>query len=96
VFCAALIYLQFGFVIHLQKESNAQAAHKMLAKLTTVYFVNEGFMLYNSLSLSKSIEWKRDSNLTYPNMTVCFAKFFDKQQLEGKKWNQWYQNFVDS
>ncbi len=56
--------------------------------MTTVYFVNEGFLLYNSLSLSKSIEWKRDSNLTYPNMTVCFAKFFDKQQLEGKKRNQ--------
>jgi hypothetical protein len=48
-----------------------------------VYFTNEGFKLYNSPSLSKSIEWKRDSNLTYPNLTVCFAKFFDKKLLEG-------------
>jgi hypothetical protein len=49
-----------------------------------VYFTNEGFLLYNSRSLSKSIEWKRDSNLTYPNLTVCFAKFFDKKLLKGK------------
>ncbi len=49
-----------------------------------IYFTNEGFILYNSLSLSKKIELDRNSNLTYPNVTVCFAKFFDKQKLKGK------------
>ena len=48
-----------------------------------VYFTNEGFLLYNSRSLSKAIEWKRDSNLTYPNITVCFSKFFNKKRMEG-------------
>lgn len=50
-----------------------------------VYFTNEGFLLYNSRSLSKAVEWKRDSNLTYPNITVCFAKFFDKKRMEGRR-----------
>jgi hypothetical protein len=35
-------------------------------------------------SLNKAVEWKRDSNLTYPNVTVCFAKFFDKKRMEGE------------
>jgi hypothetical protein len=49
-----------------------------------IYFINEGFLLFNSLSLSKKIEWKKDSDQTYPNLTVCYAKFFDKEKLEGK------------
>ena len=49
-----------------------------------IYFINEGFLLFNSLSLSKKIEWKKDLDQTYPNLTVCYAKFFDKEKLEGK------------
>jgi hypothetical protein len=32
-FCAALMCLQFGFVIFWQKDFGAKAAHKMLVKL---------------------------------------------------------------
>jgi hypothetical protein len=34
VFCAAFMYLQFGFVIILVKGFGCKAAHKMLVKLT--------------------------------------------------------------
>jgi len=34
VFCAAFLYLQFGFVIFWQKNIDAKAALKMLLKLT--------------------------------------------------------------
>jgi hypothetical protein len=34
VFCAAFMWLQFGFVIFWQKDLGAKAAHKMLVKLT--------------------------------------------------------------
>ncbi len=34
VFCAAFMYLQFGFVILWQKDFGTKAAHKMLVKLT--------------------------------------------------------------
>ncbi len=34
VFCAALMCLQFGFVIFWRKDFGAKAAHKMLVKLT--------------------------------------------------------------
>ncbi len=34
VFCAALMCLQFGFVIFWQKDFGTKAAHKMLVKLT--------------------------------------------------------------
>ncbi len=34
VFCAAIMCLQFGFVIFLQKDFGAKDAHKMLVKLT--------------------------------------------------------------
>jgi hypothetical protein len=33
--------LQFGFVIFCQKDFVAKAAHKMLVKLTLVYFAGE-------------------------------------------------------
>jgi hypothetical protein len=41
------------------------------------------FAIYTSTSFSTTIEWKRESEMRYPNLTVCFAKFFDKQRLEG-------------
>jgi len=34
VFCAALMCLQFGFVIFWRKDFGAKAAHEMLVKLT--------------------------------------------------------------
>ena len=48
-----------------------------------IYFVNEGFLLYRSRSLNKKIEWKREAALTYPNLTVCYPKFFDQDKLKG-------------
>ncbi len=41
VFCAAIMCLQFGFVIFWRKDFGAKAAHKMLLKLTpeAVYLV---------------------------------------------------------
>ena len=33
-FCAAFMYIQFGFVILWQKDFGAKTAHKMLVKLT--------------------------------------------------------------
>jgi hypothetical protein len=33
---------------------------------------------------STTIEWKREDAMTYPNLTVCFAKFFVKKRMEGK------------
>ena len=47
------------------------------------FFINEGFVLYKSKYLSQSIELKKESNLTYPNVTVCYAKFFDKELMLG-------------
>ncbi len=35
VFCVALLYLQFGFIIFCQNNINAKPAHKILMKLTT-------------------------------------------------------------
>jgi len=41
VFCAAFLYLKFGFVIFWQKNIDPKAAHKILATLTTgVNFIN--------------------------------------------------------
>ncbi len=37
VFCAAILCLQFGFVIFWQKDFGAKAAHKMLVKLTPAW-----------------------------------------------------------
>ena len=39
VFCAAFMCLQFGFVIFWQKDFGANAAHKMLVKLTPMLFL---------------------------------------------------------
>jgi hypothetical protein len=35
-FCAAFMWLQFGFVIFWRKDFGTKAAHKMLVKLTPV------------------------------------------------------------
>jgi hypothetical protein len=35
VFCAAFMWLQFGFVIFWQKDFGTKATHKMLVKLTS-------------------------------------------------------------
>jgi len=49
-----------------------------------IYFYKELNNIYTSNSFSTSIEWQRDSEMMYPNITVCFAKFFDKSKLKGK------------
>ena len=49
-----------------------------------VYFYKEMYVIYTSNSFSTSIEGQRDSEMKYPNLTVCYAKFFDKKRLEGK------------
>ncbi len=48
-----------------------------------LYFYKEMYAIYNSSSFTTTIEWKRESEMKYPNLTVCFAKFFDKNRLEG-------------
>jgi hypothetical protein len=42
------------------------------------------YAIYTSNSFSTSIEWQRESDMKYPNLTVCFAKFFDKKRLQGE------------
>jgi len=47
------------------------------------YFYQEMYGIFTSNSVSTSIEWQREETIKYPNLTVCFAKFFDKQLLNG-------------
>ncbi len=52
VFRAALMYLQFGFVIFWQKDFGAKAAHKMLVKLTPEDIENVNLRFFHCFHLS--------------------------------------------
>ncbi len=52
VFCAALMCLQFGFVIFWQKDFGTKAAHKMLAKLTPEDIENVILRFFHCFHLS--------------------------------------------
>ncbi len=49
-----------------------------------LYFYKEIVAINTGNSFSTSIEWKREDQLRYPNLTVCFAKFFDKKRMKGE------------
>ena len=57
----------------------------MLVFVITIplYFFLNYIEIYNSLSAGASVEWKRDTTMPYPNLTVCFAKYFDARLMEG-------------
>ena len=48
-----------------------------------LYFFTSYIDIYYSLSAGASVEWKRDTTMPYPNVTVCFAKYFDSRLMEG-------------
>ncbi len=54
VFCAVLLYLQFGFVILWQNNIGAKAARKMLMKLTTWRSCLEAFLACKA-TLSRAV-----------------------------------------
>jgi hypothetical protein len=62
VFCAAFMYLQFGFVIFWRKDFGAKAADKMLVKLTSGCFFK---LYYRILLLSQSSFVKFDKPSHY-------------------------------
>jgi hypothetical protein len=55
VFCAAFLCLQFGYVIFWQKGFSANAAHKMLAKLTLGGSIGPGHILQLLFSENQKI-----------------------------------------
>jgi len=64
VFCAAFLYLQFGFVIFWHKNIGAKAARKMLVKLTTGHLVSSTFSHWISIRPSWS-NWDSLDFLTF-------------------------------
>ncbi len=53
------------------------------------------YAIYTSNSFSTSIEWQRESDMKYPNLTVCFAKFFDKKRLQGEIYSlKWFLSVI--
>jgi len=48
-----------------------------------VFVTLQTISLFNSTAVSTSIEWNKADQLPYPNLTVCFAKFFDNRLLKG-------------
>ena len=72
MFCAAILYLTFWFVIFWQKEIGKKAAHKMLVKLTIcLYF-------YTDKDLPVSTKDSRGKNMQWRKMA---SKFFDFERL---------------
>ena len=49
-----------------------------------LYFFLSYIDIYFSLSAGASVEWKKDTTMAYPNVTVCFPKYFDSRLMEGK------------
>ena len=47
------------------------------------YQTSNNLHFLNSLSAGASVEWKRDTTMPYPNVTVCFAKYFDSRLMAG-------------
>jgi hypothetical protein len=50
----------------------------------TLYFYEEIVAINKSNSFTTTIEWKHEIEMQYPNLTVCFAKFFDSRRMRGK------------
>ena len=78
MFCAAFLYLQFGFVILCRKEISTKAARKLLVKLTAggadfALIIFEAFFSAHSLFLPlqkqcSSLIW---ISLTWLNFVIC-------------------------
>ena len=54
----------------------------------TIYFYQEIVAIENSNSCTTTIEWEQETHIKYPNLTVCFAKFFDSRRMKGKTINK--------
>ena len=51
----------------------------------TLYFYEEIEAINKSNSFTTTIEWKQEAQMKYPNLTICFAKFFDTRIMKGRK-----------
>jgi hypothetical protein len=63
----------------------------LLALFIITFMISFPIIFYNALhsaftshSVTTTIETQKAVDMKYPNLTVCFAKFFDKQRLDGK------------
>ncbi len=45
--------------------------------------VTESLKYQRDDTILDAVEWKVATNITYPNITVCDAKFFERTLLEG-------------
>ena len=48
-----------------------------------LYFYDEIMAVNKSNSFTTTIEVKHESQMKYPNLTICFAKFFDARRMKG-------------
>ena len=46
--------------------------------------INEAINFFTPGSINTAVVLGREVKMKYPNVTVCFAKFFDQHLLEGK------------
>ena len=63
----------------------------LLAIFIVTFLISFPIIFYSALhaaftsnSVTTTIETQKAVDMKYPNLTVCFAKFFDKQRLDGK------------
>jgi len=46
--------------------------------------INEALKFFSPTAINTAIVLGREDTMKYPNVTVCFAKFFDQTLLESK------------
>lgn len=46
--------------------------------------INEALKFFSPAAINTAIVLGREDTMKYPNVTVCFAKFFDQTLLESK------------
>ena len=49
--------------------------------LLPTYLIHEAVIFAQDTSVSTSVEWKKATTMVYPNITICFPKYFDNRKL---------------
>lgn len=78
---ATIVVLPVTIVYSVSNVSFEFGKFKVLKRFQ-IYFQSVSFLRQHEVK--NSIEWVEESNLTYPNVTVCHSAFFDKSKMESK------------
>ena len=58
--------------------------------------INEAVKFFSPVSINTAIVLGREDRMKYPNVTVCFAKFFDQTLLERKSFPMFRNSFNEA